>query len=65
MSIRCRLGFHDWRYQKRGQLYQGSVYPVNFRQCSRCQLRQQEVYDEQDNNAEWVESSLYKENDHD
>lgn len=56
MSLRCRFGLHHWVYEKRGQLHQGSVYPALFRVCARCQLRQQEVYDEQTNEAYWADS---------
>jgi len=44
----CKVGFHRWQYTRAGQLYKGSVYPLNIRTCRRCAKSQQQIFNHND-----------------
>lgn len=52
--LACKLNLHHWNIEQRGVEINGSIFPVRFRSCVRCQLIQQEAFTKNKEDVVWV-----------
>ena len=51
--MRCKLNLHRWHYETKGQFFDGFMYPIRYRSCKTCDLKQVEIIEKLHDNVIW------------